>query len=277
MKGPVTAPLPLDVVRRGQGNPLVFLHGFGANRFTFRTWANDLVETHELHLIDLFGCGSAPLPDDNRYGPVEQAEVVTRYLREADLSRVTLIGHSLGGAIALLTAHRLKQLGEADRLMGLVNVSGPAYTQAIPRFIALARMPLFGAMLLRAIGPDRLVRAVLRSILFDPTLLDEALVEGYAAPMRRPDTQHALVATARQIVPDRPDELAASFRDISTPTLLLWGRHDHVIPLWVGQRLVQEMQQAQLVILEQCGHAPPEEQPRESLAALRKFLLGLGA
>ena len=271
------ASLPLDVERHGLGSPLVFLHGFGASRFTFRAWEDDLARAHELHLIDLFGCGTAPLPADGRYGPVEQAEAVTRYLCESDLRGVTLIGHSLGGGVALLVAHRLHELGQADRLVGLVSMAGPAYAQAIPRYIALARMPLFGAMLLRVVGPSRVVRAVLRSIFFDPDCVTDVQVEGYAAPMRDPSTRRALIATARQIVPDDLDDLVATFGDIGTPTLLLWGRHDHVIPLWVGKRLAHEIQRAQLVVLERCGHAPPEECPQESLAAVQKFLLEIGA
>ena len=277
MRGPAGAPLPLDVERHGLGPPLVFLHGFGASRFTFRAWEDDLSRTNELHLIDLFGCGTAPPPGDGRYGPVEQAEVVARYLCESDLRGVTLIGHSLGGGVALLVAHRLHELGQADRLVGLVSMAGPAYAQAIPRYIALARMPLFGAMLLRVVGPSRVVRAVLRSIFFDPDCVTDVQVEGYAAPMRDPSTRRALIATARQIVPDDLDDLVATFGDIGTPTLLLWGRHDHVIPLWVGKRLAHEIQRAQLVVLERCGHAPPEECPQESLAAVQKFLLEIGA
>jgi pimeloyl-ACP methyl ester carboxylesterase len=277
VRGTAGASLPLDVERRGQGPPLVFLHGFGASRFTFRTWADDLARANELHLIDLFGCGAAPPPADGRYGPVEQAEVVTRYLCEADLRGVTLIGHSLGGGVALLAAHRLHELGQADRLVGLVNVAGPAYAQAIPRYIALARLPLIGTLLLRALGPDRVTRAVLRSILFDPDCVTDLQVEGYAAPMRNRSTRRALVATARQIVPDHVDDLVAGFGDISTPTLLLWGRHDQVIPLWVGKRLAHSMQHAQLVVLERCGHVPPEECPQESLVAVQKFLLEIGA
>lgn len=268
--------LPLDVERRGQGPPLVLLHGIGASRFTFRTWAEDLACTHELHLIDLFGCGAAPPPADGRYGPVEQAEVVTRYLRERDLRGVTLIGHSLGGGLALLVALCLQELGDADRLAGLVSVAGPAYAQAIPRYIGLARLPLVGGLFLRAAGADRCVRAVLRSILFDPDSVTDFQVEGYAAPLRKPRTRRALIETARQIVPDHPDDLATRFRDIGTPTLLLWGRYDRVIPLWVGERLAREMPRAQLVVLEQCGHAPPEECPHESLAAVREFLQAIG-
>ena len=52
--------------------------------------------------------------------------------------------------------------------------------------------------------------------------------------------------------------LSGRFREISLPTLLLWGRHDRIIPLWVGQRLARDLPHARLVVLERCGHVPPE-------------------
>ena len=268
---------PLDVERAGQGPPLVFLHGFGASRFTFRLWAAELARGHALHLVDLVGFGAAPPPLKRRYGPMDQADVVVRYLREQDLRNVTLIGHSLGGGVALLVALRLQELGEADRIAGLVSVAGPAYPQAIPRYIALARLPLVGRVMLELAGPDRIVRAVLRYVVFDPSSVTEEQVEGYAAPLRERKARRALVETARRVVPRNLAALAARFPTIRTPTLLLWGRHDPVIPLWVGQRLARDLPHSRLVVIERCGHVPPEECADESLAAVRAFLRKIGS
>ncbi len=269
-------PLPLDVVRRGEGPPLVFLHGFGASRFTFRKWADALAREHALHLMDLFGCGAAPPPADGRYGPVEQAEAVVRYVREEDLRGATLIGHSLGGGVALLVALRLGDLGEADRLAGLVSVAGPAYPQAIPRYIGLARLPLLGALLFAVARPERIVRSVLDYIVFDKGTVDDEQVEGYAAPLRTRVTRRALIRTARQIVPGNLAALAARFPEVRTPALLLWGRHDHIIPLWVGERLARDLPRSRLEVIERCGHVPPEERPEESLRVVREFLAEVG-
>ncbi|MSR35227.1 MAG: alpha/beta hydrolase [Gemmatimonadetes bacterium] len=270
--------LPLDVERRGAGPPIVLLHGFGASRFTYRFWADDLARTHSLHLIDLVGFGAAPPPRTRAgYGPLEQAEFVLRYLRDHDLIGATLVGHSLGGGVALLVALRLCELGEQHRIAALVSVAGPAYAQAIPRYIGLARIPLIGAAMLRLIPTDRLVRQVLRYIVYDPDSIDAAQVEGYAAPLRTRRTRRAVVETARKIVPDNLDELAERFGEVRTPTLLLWGRHDHVIPLWVGQRLARDLPRARLVVLERCGHVPSEECPDESLAVVRSFLAEVDA
>ena len=272
-----SASLPLDVVRRGSGPPLVFLHGFGASRFTWRVWADDLARTHELHLIDLFGLGAAPQPSDGDYGPVAQADAVVRYLRERDLRGATIIGHSLGGGIALLAALRLAELGQSHRLAGLVSVAGPAYRQAIPKYIGLARLPLLGALLFALWTPEKIVRRVLRFIVFDKEGVTDEQIEGYAAPLRGRAARHALVQTARQILPPDLDDLSARYGTIAQPMLLLWGRHDHVIPLAVGERLAHDLPRARLVVLERCGHNPPEELPAESLHAVRAFLDEVGA
>lgn len=264
--------LPIDAVVRGSGRPIVLLHGFAAHRFTWRFWMDDLARTHEVHALDLFGCGTAPFPSDDRYGPIEQAEAVLRYVREHDLRRVTLIGHSLGGGIALLVAVRLAELGESHRLAGIVSVSGAAYAQAIPRFIGLFRLPWIGRWLLRMIGPERVIPVVLRSIVFDPSRVTAEQIEGYVAPLRDWKRRRAVVETARSIVPPGIRRLEQRWRTIGTPALLIWGRHDHVVPLWVGDRLAEEMPDAELVVIDRCGHIPSEETPDESLAAVRRFL-----
>ena len=264
--------LPLDIVTRGAGPPLVLLHGFGASRFTFRLWVDELARTHTVHLVDLFGHGSAPLPRDERYGPVEQAEAVTRWLRAADLRHTVLVGHSLGGGVALLVALNLIQSGEIDRVAAIVSVAGPAYLQAMPTYIGLSRIPALGRIVLRLTGVERVVRHVLEHVVFDRDSVTDALVSGYADPFRRPAGRRALIQTAKQIVPPGLDELVTRLPSLDLPVLLLWGRHDPVIPLWVGERLENELPDARLVVLERCGHLAPEEAPAESLSAVRAFL-----
>jgi pimeloyl-ACP methyl ester carboxylesterase len=206
------------------------------------------------------------------YGPLEQAETLVSYLIEQDLRGATLVGHSLGGGVALLAALRLNELGEAHRVGALVSIAGPAYVQAIPYYIGLARIPLLGSLLLGTVPVDRLVRRVLGYIVFDPTRIEPAQVEGYAAPLRTRRTKRAVIETARQIVPRNLAELGKRFGEVTQPTLLLWGRHDRIIPLWVGQRLERDLPNARLVVLERCGHVPTDELPGESLAVVRAFL-----
>jgi pimeloyl-ACP methyl ester carboxylesterase len=221
--------------------------------------------------VDLPGFGRSPNPPDGEYGPLHQAESVLQLIREKDLKELTLVGHSLGGGVALLTAMRLLEEG-VDRVRRIVVVAGAAYDQKLPPFVALARWPRLSGALLRVLGTRAVVRRVLQSIVFDPSVVTRDWVEGYAAPLDSAPARHALVATALAIRPPDLAALTARYAELRLPTLLVWGRHDRVTPLWIGERLASELPHARLTVLEACGHMPCEECPEESFGHVERFL-----
>jgi len=227
-------------------------------------------------MIDLKGFGFAEKPNDGRYSPEDQAELVCQLIEERDLRRVTIVGHSLGGGIALLTALRLKDSG-SNRIERLAIVSGAAYKQRFPPFIRLAKWPILTSVLFRTLGAHRIIRWVLRSIVHDPSSVTGAQVEGYAAPLRSKGAMRALMETAHQIVPPNLEQLVLRYPEVEVPVLLLWGKGDSVVPLTVGQQLAQTLPGAHLHVFDACGHMPAEELPEESFAVLSSFLDGSGA
>jgi pimeloyl-ACP methyl ester carboxylesterase len=98
------------------------------------------------------------------------------------------------------------------------------------------------------------------------------MVDAYAAPLSTRDGVRAALDAGRMIVPDEIDELSRRFADLDLPVLLLWGDNDRVVPLSIGERLAAELPNARLVVLERCGHLPPEERPEDSLALVTSFL-----
>ena len=264
--------LPLHADRFGDGDRcILLLHGFGANSFEYKSWIGPLAEGHEVWTVDLKGHGSAPAPPDEQYSPHDHAELVYRLIVQKDLRRLTLIGHSMGGGIALLVALRL--LGE-ERLERLVLLAGAAYPQRLPPFVKLARMGRLTPWLFAITPKGWMIRQVIRHIVYDPDKVSAVQVEAYAEPLRSAAHRLAMIRTALQIVPPDLTEFTARYAEIDVPTLLLWGRHDPVVPLSVGEKLLAALPDAQLVILEECGHLPSEELPRESLEIVLKFLRG---
>ena len=249
----------------------LLIHGYGASRFTWRYWAPRLAELGHVVQIDMKGFGLAPKPDDGRYAPSDQAKLVQRLIETRNLENVTLVGHSLGGGVALLTALRLLDVG-STRLSRLVVVAGAAYEQRLPPFIALAERPRLSAALFRLAGARLIVRGVLRSIVHDPSSVSDDQIGGYADPLRSPDALRVLMDVARQIVPPDLPDLTRRYGEIVVPTLLMWGRSDRVVPLEVGGRLAEAMPDARLHVFDACGHLPPEEWPDESFAVLAEFL-----
>jgi pimeloyl-ACP methyl ester carboxylesterase len=263
--------LPLYVERTGQGDPIVLLHGYGASRVTWMHWAPALAKAHSVHLVDLRGFGSAAGSSVRSYGPGDMADDVLRMILELDLRRVTLVGHSMGGGVALLVALGLDDVGERDRLTRLVSVSGTAYAQKMPPYLdMLRRRPT--QLLLQLLPTGWLIRKVIESIVYDPKSVTDAQVERYAEPLRSRRAKRAAVVSALQLVPDDLDARVARYPEIDVPTLVLWGRHDPVVPLSIGERLTRDLPNARLVVLERCGHIPPEERPEASLAAVEAFM-----
>lgn len=260
---------------RGSGPPLVFLHGYGAHRVHWAPWLPDLSGRHRCILVDLPGFGQAPAPADGDYSPRGLAEAVVALIRHLDLRGATLVGHSLGGGVALLVALDLLDraaAGDPDRLVGLVSVAGAAYPQREPPFVSLSRNPALAGLGFALIPKRWLVRTAMRAIVVQKQAVTDERVEAYAEPMRHAARRRAFLRCARALVPDDLDEIVTRIPQISIPTLCLWGRQDPVVPLSVGRRLAAELPEGRIEILEECGHQVVEEKPRASLERLTAFL-----
>lgn len=264
-------PHPLHVEHHpGSGPPLIFLHGFAAGSYSWRCWT-PLLESREYYLVDLLGHGRAPAPSDGAYTPMSQADLVIRFIQERDLRNVCLVGHSMGGGIALLAALKLLEK-EPTRLTRLVLVAGAAFRQTIPPFIRLARLGWLSRAAMALVPKRRLIRTVLRTVVHDARSVTDAQVEAYAGPFFSATHRRAFIKTAQQLVPDDLDDHTAQFPKIDVPTLLLWGEHDHVVPVSIGQKLLEVIPDARLELIPECGHLPAEEHAEVSMAVLERFL-----
>jgi pimeloyl-ACP methyl ester carboxylesterase len=266
------APLPLHAETHGEGGTsILLLHGFGTSGYTWNRWVPTLSKTHIVHVLDLKGFGAAPKPRDHRYSPLDQASLVTRWILQNDLRELTLVGHSLGGGVALLTALDLQEV-DMGRVRRLVIVAGIAYPQPISRYLRLLGTPLLGPLVLRVLPMDPVIRTALRRAYYPANPVSESHVAAYAAPLRTPGGRSALSRSAAQLMTPELESVTGRYGEISIPCLLLWGRNDPVVPLWVGRRLAEELPDARLEILNACGHMPQEERAEETLEHLRCFL-----
>jgi pimeloyl-ACP methyl ester carboxylesterase len=258
--------------------PLVLVHGFGASNHSWRKWVPELAVDHRLHLVELAGFGRAPNPADGDYAPHAQGRRVAELVSSIGGAHPpVLVGHSLGGAVILIAALRLldaaRAAGTADPLRGIVVVSGAVFPLDFPRYMALARRPLLGDLLLAGPPPRWAIQMGLRGIVGDPATVDAEQVEGYRAPLGDPERRRAILRAARQLRPDADAAgLVPHYGRLSVPLLALWGDRDPVIPPSFAGRLAAAVPRGRAVLLPGVGHLVPEEAPRPSLAALRSFL-----
>ena len=255
---------------QGDGPPVVLIHGFGEHLYCWRSLVPRLAAAHQVFALDLNGFGLSPKPRDDSYSLDDQAELVCGFVQHHGLRQPTLIGHSMGGGVALLTAMKLQERG--NPAAALVLVDSIAFPQPLPLFIKLLTIPVINWLGTRLIPPEVQVRIALRAVYFDDSKITEAAVRAYAEPLRQPGGRHALIATARRIVPENVDELVRRYAELNSPALILWGRQDALVPLPIAERLHRALEGSELKVIEECGHAPLEEKPEEAAPLVLDFL-----
>jgi pimeloyl-ACP methyl ester carboxylesterase len=267
--GETSSVINLNQKEFGNGDPVLCVHGLGANIFTWRHFVAPFSKQNKLILVDLRGFGSSPKPDDDHYS-IEHADDIYRIILDDDLTKLTLIGNSLGGAIALLVALRLCE-EEPTRLSRLVLIDAGAYKEYLPGYLNLMRS--FLGKLIVYLSPSRLAaKFVLKASYYDKNKITAEQVKAYADPIASEGGRHALLETAKQCVPANSDEIISNLNRITVPTLILWGKDDAVIPLKVGELLDQALSDSKLEVIEQCGHIPQEEKPEETIASISRFI-----
>lgn len=264
-------PVRLAYRESGAGEPVLLIHGFGANAYTWRRIVPELARTHRVITIDLKGFGHSDKPLDRKYSVLDQAALVAVFIEQQGLRDVTVVGHSLGGGVALVLALD-SDSAKRGRIKRLALMNSIAYAQKIPIAFSLLRAPVIGPVSNYLIPKSLQARTALRIAYHDDAKIDEKDVAEYAAPLHEKGSQHAMIHSARQIMPENIDALSARYPSIDIPALVLWCDRDKVVRPHVGWRLHQDLPRSTFRLIHDCGHIPQEERPEETAAILKEFI-----
>jgi pimeloyl-ACP methyl ester carboxylesterase len=195
----------------GTGAPILFLHGFGASTYSWRYLIDPLSKKYRLISIDLKGFGKSPKPRDGRYSIQDQAELIYQFILQHDLRNLTLVGHSMGGGVALLTALKLIQQ-KPNRLASLVLIDSAAYKQDLPFFIDILKTPLLGPLAFSLLSNEKKVHMFLDKDYYDDKKITKEQIKAYAKPLNSPGGEYALIKTAKKMIPPNIDEITAGYK-----------------------------------------------------------------
>ena len=250
--------------------PIVLVHGTGASLHTWEGWVRALKGQRRIISFDLPGFGlTGPFAgqyERDNYSGDAYARFMLDLLDALKVGRVVLGGNSLGGEVAWRTAFLAPQRVAA---LVLVDASGPPFTPlSVPLGFRVARTPVLNRIS-EWVLPRSLVHDSVANVYGDPTKVSPALVDRYFELTLREGNRRALAQRLQRLVAGENAERIATLK---LPTLILWGERDRLIPPAIGQLFKQQIVGSQLVLFDDLGHVPQEEDPARTVQAVKLFL-----
>ena len=213
--------LKIRYVRTGQGPTLVLLHGIASSIYSWKEVLPLLSRGHDVIALDFPGFGDSDFERNPSWESMPP--LVTGLMDRLGVARATLVGSSMGGAVAVLAASATPQ--RLDKLV-LIDSAGfnlsPADRPAVLRLVNTGLAPLLERLPLRR----PLTRLALLQIFHDDSLVTAERLDEYVAPMMRPGAVENLQALLASATPDLAQRFENAARSVNVPALVLWGDDD---------------------------------------------------
>lgn len=211
----------------GAGPPVILVHGLAGSSRWWRRNIEALARHFHVYVIDLVGFGRSQ--SQHAFVLNETAEYLREWMDRLGLEEANVIGHSMGGVIAIDLA---AQFPERVRRLVLVDVAAFSFFE--------------GALLHSALGLAKTLWYLPFGFL--PLLFTDAFRAG----------PWTLWKAGRELL---TTDIRTALARIAVPTLIVWGEHDATVPVQIGERLKEELPGAELIVIERAGHNPMWDRP----------------
>lgn len=243
--------------------PILLIHGFVSSTYTFKRITSLLQKKFSVIAVDLLGFGQSEKSTTFIYSYTNYAALVAEIIGYFKLKNVTIVGHSMGGQIALYAARKIPQ-----KIDKLILLASSGYLKSANKFMILSTYLPFFYLFAKHKVQRQDVEDTLKNVLYNQSLLTRELIEVYGRPLKEKNFYKSLVRLLRY---REGDLSSAQLQEIKIPTLLLWGVEDKVVPLSIGERLVKDLPNASLITYGQTGHLITEERPTEVYEQIISF------
>lgn len=243
----------------GQGEPLLLLHGFGADKDNFTRVARFLTPRYRVIIPDHIGFGESSHPPQADYAPAAQAERLRALAKALGVEHPHLGGSSMGGQIALTYAAL-----HPDEVASLWLLD-PAGVWSAPASESQKIMARTGRNPLMARNEDEFAR-IPAFAMSDPPFIPRPMLDVIAQERIRNFALEERIF--RQL---RADSVEARVADLATPALIVWGDEDRTLDVASAGILHRLMPNSQVTIMRGVGHLPMLERPRASAEVYLRF------
>jgi len=250
----------------GTGPPLVLIHGTASSLHTWDSWTKHLIGNYKVIRMDIPAFGITGPNSGNDYSINSYVNFIHEFLEILGEDTVSIAGNSLGGRICWNYA---KTYPDKISKLILIDPSGLSMPNDPETSIGfkIAKTPILNALFTR-VTPKFLHRKSILEVYADPNKVTDELVQRYYELMLRPGNRKAFVERVKVEYKSNPSNLD----QISSPTLILWGKQDRWIPYTHAREYQRLIPNTQVIVYENAGHVPMEEIPLKTVTDVISFL-----
>jgi pimeloyl-ACP methyl ester carboxylesterase len=254
----------------GEGSPVLLVHGLGASMVVWRENIAALSQRFRVYVIDLPGHGDSEKPDIS-YDAESMVEFLRKFVETLDVGKVAIMGNSLGGGLALMTA-----LAHPELVSKLALVSSASLGREVSIWLRLPSLPIIGKMMTN--GPVDSTAFMLRKAVHDKSFATKELIAELRRTNKLPGGREAVHKIIRNFISiwgvRRPYVRARDLRSLKMPLLIVWGAEDKMIPVKHAYRAARANTGVDLHVFSNCGHLPQLERSSEFNGIILEFLSG---
>ena len=247
----------IHYVEAGSGPNVILLHGLGGSSQVWQFNIGPLAEKYHVFVPDQIGFGKSDKPLVN-YRIRTYVDFLDQFCKQLKIDRPTLIGNSMGGWIAAIYAATYP-----DRVDKLVLADAAGY--APPK--DFDTRAFFG---LNPTTRDEM-KLLSAKVFYNKAFLSDAAIDQAMAARLGAGDGYTIKSITESIIRDE-DYLDNIVTKIKSPTLIVWGREDGLVPLSEGERFHKDIAGSTMIVFDQCAHVPNIEKAGEFNAAVIKFL-----
>jgi pimeloyl-ACP methyl ester carboxylesterase len=257
----------------GSGPPVVLIHGMLNSSSHWQSVAMELARDHTVIAPDLIGHGDSAAPRGD-YSLGAHAASIRDLLAAIGIDRASIVGHSLGGGVAMQFFYQFPQ-----RVERLVLISSGGLGREVSPMLRTAALPGVSALLSLTIQPRVLTGlAVVGRRLRERALAGGVYLQAIARALRPLETagaRQAFLQTLRSVIDTRGQRVSATDRLYlleTMPTMIVWGERDNTIPLAHGRLAHEAIPNSLFSTLPDVAHFPHLEDPKGLSQLLREFI-----
>jgi pimeloyl-ACP methyl ester carboxylesterase len=257
----------------GSGPPVVLIHGMLNSSSHWQSVALELARDHTVIAPDLIGHGDSAAPRGD-YSLGAHAASIRDLIAAIGIERATIVGHSLGGGVAMQFFYQFPQ-----RVERLVLISSGGLGREVSPMLRTAALPGVSALLSLTIQPRLLATLAgtgrrMRERALSGGVHLQAIARALR-PLENADARQAFLTTLRSVIDVHGQRVSATDRLYlleTMPTMIVWGERDNTIPLAHGRNAHEAIPHSYFRTLPSAAHFPHLEDPRALALALREFI-----